>query len=88
MRLRQQIPLRGKLRAEFVLDISNLPNLLDSSWGRFYQYGTPFAMRVATGYYDPRTNQYRYSFAAPPSEPTLRTTASRWEIQAAVKIKF
>ena len=88
VRLMQQIPLRGKFRAEFILNISNLPNLLDDAWGRYYQYGTPFAKPVAAGYYDPRTNQYRYSFAAAPREPTLQTSASRWEIQAGVKVKF
>jgi len=88
LRLVQQFPLQGKLRGEFNLVISNLPNLLDDGWGRYYQYGVPSAKPVASGYYDSRTNQYRYSFAAPPREPTLQTSASRWEVQAGVKVKF
>jgi hypothetical protein len=84
----QQIPLWGTLRAELFCNIINLANLLNPDWGRFYQYNFPFGLAVASGKYNPDTNQYHYAFTGPPRSQSLQTSASRWQIQTGVKIKF
>ena len=88
LHFRQQIPLWGTLRGEFVLDFINLTNLLNSSWGEVWQYSSPYVMKVAAGYYDARTGQYQYRFTSTPSPQTIQGTASRWQIQAGVKVTF
>jgi hypothetical protein len=84
----QQLPIWRDLRAELVLDILNLANLLNPAWGEVWQYSSPYVLPVAAGYYDARTNQYQYRFTTPPRLQTLQGTASRWQIQAGLKLKF
>ncbi|MDR0352397.1 MAG: TonB-dependent receptor [Opitutaceae bacterium] len=84
----QQIPIWSTLRAELFCNIINLANLLNPAWGRFYQYNFPFSLAVANGKYNPATGQYHYTFASPPKPQSLQTSASRWQIQTGVKIKF
>lgn len=88
LRLTQQIPMWRKLRGEFVFTILNLTNLLNNRWGEAYSYGSPYVMPIAASHYDARTNQYMYSFEKSPHAQTLQTSASRWQIQAGVKVKF
>jgi hypothetical protein len=84
----QQIPVWGSLRAEFFCNIINLANLLNPDWGRFYQYNFPFGLAIANGKYNPVTNQYHYAFTGTPKSQSLQTSASRWQIQTGVKLRF
>ncbi|WP_334319375.1 TonB-dependent receptor [Termitidicoccus mucosus] len=84
----QQIPIWSTLHAEFFCNIINLANLLNPAWGRFYQVNFPFGLAVANGKYNPATNQYHYTFTGPPKPQSLQTSASRWQIQTGVKVRF
>jgi len=95
LHLKQQIPLWGKLRGEFTLDFINITNLFNSSWGEVWQYNSPYVLAIARGYYDERTGQYQFQMPRDkngnivlPKGQTLRSTASRWQIQAGIKVKF
>ncbi|MDR0901481.1 MAG: carboxypeptidase regulatory-like domain-containing protein [Opitutaceae bacterium] len=84
----QQIPIFKALRGEFFCNIINFANLLNPEWGRFYQMNFPFALGIANGKYNPATNQYLYTYTGAPKSQSLQSTASRWQIQTGVRIKF
>ena len=86
--LKQQIPLWRTLRGEITLDFINITNLLNTRWGEVWQYSSPYVMRVAAGYYDARTGQYQYRFTSTPGAQSIQGTASRWQIQLGLKVKF
>jgi hypothetical protein len=88
VRFVQQIPFWRTLRAEFVCSILNITNLLNPDWGEVYQYNSPYTLAIASGYYDSRTGQYAYLYNNEPREQTIQKSASRWRIQAGVKVKF
>lgn len=84
----QQMQLWGSLRAEFFCNIINFANLLNPDWGRFYQVNFPFGLAVANGKYNPVTDRYHYTFTSAPKAQSIQPSASRWQIQTGVKMKF
>jgi len=88
MRFSQQIPgLFEGSKGVFTMDIRNLTNLINSSWGRDIQIGFPFVVPVveatsAVG------GKYTYSGAVRTKNRTLEARQSVWAIQFGAKYEF
>jgi len=87
LKFTQEIPLRGRVKAELFLDIMNLANLLNPDWGRVYAVNFPYGLAAANARYDPVANQYVYRFTGA-KEQTLQASLSLWQIQGGARIKF
>ena len=83
------VPLPETSTSKFALmvDISNLTNLLNSSWGRISQYGFPYVVPVvqATG-----IQNGKYVYSGPIQTPTksYSTRASVWGLNFGIRYSF
>jgi len=77
-------------KAEIVLDVLNIGNLINKDWGRVEEVAFP-AMRgvVEYGGVDPATGKYVYRFNTPDSLTVYDDKGiSRWAAQISVRYKF
>ena len=97
MRLTQEIPgFTDSQKGEFILDIMNIGNLFNKSWGQIDDYGFFSTQRVATfAGIDPATGKYVYRFNGADSPSTqevngdgVNTGVSRWSVQATFRYRF
>lgn len=85
--LRQELPIWGKVKAEFTLNLINALNLINDEWGLVKEVPFSYGRGVASGTYNSVTNTYAYSYNGA-SVIRNRNTESRWQIQTGIEIKF
>jgi outer membrane receptor protein involved in Fe transport len=90
MRFSQDIPgLFEGSKGVFTMDIRNLTNLINSSWGRDIQIGFPFVVPVVEAFgIDAATGKYVYSGAVRTKNRTLQARTSVWAIQFGARYEF
>lgn len=96
LRVAQEIPLHGRVKAELFANVINFANFFDDSWGIVEEVVFAYRRQVAGTTYDPAANggqgQYVYTFNADTLDgvPTVadETSASRWQIQIGARVKF
>jgi hypothetical protein len=92
VRITQKLPLWNRFASELFVDFVNCANLLDDDWGILRE--VPFAYRrtVAGTTYNSATGQYAYRFTGSTLDgvPVVATDtpASRWQIQAGIRLAF
>jgi len=97
LKLTQEIPVWKSVKTELFLNVLNLGNMIDKSWGQTEE--VPFSYRRSTGVattYTPTANngqgQWNYTFAQSNVDgvPVVAndTPISRWQVQAGMRIKF
>lgn len=90
--LTQQIHLHGRVRAEVYLQIMNLGNLFNDSWGLLEEVPFTYKRTAAGAIFDPVTNQYGYVFngntLAGPTIVADDTQSSRFQMKIGVRLKF
>lgn len=92
VRFSQEVPGVFGGRGEIWLDVLNIGNLIDSSWGQIEEVGFPYGFGVASFQgIDPATGRYVYNF----NENNLRDLRlrdnrgeSRWAMQLGLRYKF
>ena len=96
-RLTQEIPgFMDGHKAEFTLDVMNIGNLFNKSWGQIDDYGFYSTQRMANyAGIDPATGKYVYRFRNADSTSIqetngdgVNTGVSRWSVQATFRYKF
>ncbi len=87
LKLVQKFQLARRLAAEWYADLINLGNLLNDRWGRVEQAAFPYGLSVASAVYEPGSAQYVYTFSGPRNF-SLQSSASRWQIQSGVRMRF
>jgi hypothetical protein len=93
VRLSQEIPglFRGA-KGVLSLDIINVANLLNNSWGRFAEVSFPYVWPVVNATIDAATGKYRYSSITPagPQLPVYSLTpqVSVWRLNLGVRYQF
>ncbi len=89
LRLAQEIPsaVAGQ-KGRLFLDIQNVANLLNSSWGVSRQVPFPFMVPVVDVSYDPTTERYVYSNLRTSNPQVLNLLASVWRIQVTLMYEF
>lgn len=85
--LRQELPIWGKVKAEFTLNLINALNLINDEWGLVKEVPFSYGRRVAGATYNSATNTYAYTYTAA-DQIRNRNTESRWQIQTGIEIKF
>lgn len=85
--LRQELPIWGKVKAEFSINLINALNLINKEWGLVKEVPFSYGRRVAGATYNSSTNTYAYTYTAA-DVIRNRNTESRWQIQTGVEIKF
>ena len=93
MTIRQAIPFGWRnAKAEVYLQVINLANLVDDSWGIVEEVPFTYRRTVAGAIFDPVTNQYGYVFngATLDGLPQVAddTSTSRWQAKLGITIKF
>jgi len=89
VRLSQDLPTYAqKGKARLVMDIENLPNLLNKEWGQTKQANFPYMATVANVSYDAQSNRYRYSNLRSTDVQSVRTLDSVWRLQIAAYYDF
>ena len=96
----QQLPSLGGTRLELTVDVQNVLNLLNSSWG-LQQYVNFQSYRLITLVNDPTTNtpfdaqgRLRISYSSPTNsngKPGIYDTDSffsRWRMQVGLRVTF
>lgn len=97
LKLTQEIPVWKSVKTELFLNVLNLGNIIDKSWGQSEE--VPFSYRRSTGVattYNAAANsglgQWNYTFSQSNVDglPVIAndTPISRWQIQAGMRIKF
>ncbi|MEO6246923.1 MAG: hypothetical protein ABIQ12_15965, partial [Opitutaceae bacterium] len=92
----QQIPIRGRVRAEVFLEVINLANLFDKDWGIVEEVPFAYRRQVAGAIFDPAANggqgQYGYVFNSNTLDgvPITAgdTSTSRWQSKLGIRVKF
>ena len=89
--LRQEVPLPLGGKVEFLADLENVLNLIDSSWGTVQQVGFPYTSSVVSVACVPAAGnscaQYRYSSFRAPNEAT-NINGSLWGVRFGVRVRF
>jgi len=85
LRIAKTIKTFGGQAAELTIDIFNLPNLLDKSWGGIYSAGQRQNLLNVTGF-DQATQRFRYTVNQ--NAGVLRRTGNPYQIQAGIAYKF
>jgi hypothetical protein len=100
LKVTQEIPLHGRLKAEVFCSLLNLANLFDKDWGILEEVDFSYRRAVAGATYDPAGNgglgQWVYTFNENGSVPTLDpvrvvandTPVSRWQLQLGARLRF
>lgn len=98
IRVTQDLPIWRTLKTQLIVDLINVGNMIDKSWGRVEQMGFPFSRRVASATFDPAANggagQWVYNFTSPDAVPVRVGQAqggiaeSRWAVQLGVRVTF
>jgi len=87
-----RLPPVGKLLAEhsfeFILDIENLGNLINSEWGRYEQIGFPFTKQVVTLDQDLGPSGELIYNRFRDENFTIYNTQSLWKIQVGLRYRF
>jgi hypothetical protein len=92
----QQIPIWHRVRVEAYLQMINLANLFNDSWGLAEEVPFTYKRRVAGAGYDPTANggqgQYVYVFNGNTLDglPIIAddTQASRWQGKLGIRVRF
>jgi outer membrane receptor for ferrienterochelin and colicin len=89
MRFSQDLPnpINGH-RTQIVLDITNVGNLLNSSWGRLETAPFPFANPAVSVAVDPATHKYIYSNLSSPNTYLIDPISSVWRIAIGLTYDF
>ncbi len=95
VKITQDLPIATKWgKMQFTMDILNIGNLIDSSWGQIRDFpinfgGTP-SQNIASATYIPESNQYLYSFNGVGNQSIVedRLGQSRWNILFGIKYIF
>ncbi len=95
LKIAQDLPIATKWgKLQFTMDILNIGNLIDSSWGQIQDFpinfgGTP-SQNIASATYVPDSNKYLYSFNGVGNSPIVedRFGQSRWNILFGIKYVF
>ncbi len=88
MRVTQEIPgLFEDSKGVFSMDIRNLTNLINSSWGRDIQIGFPFVVPVVEAT-SVAGGKYTYSGPLRTKNRTLTARTSVWQIQFGARYEF
>lgn len=91
IRISQELPgFYGDNRAEIWLDILNVGNMLDKSWGQIEETGFPLHRGIVEyGGIDPATGKYVYRFNTPDSLNIYDDRGiSRWALQVGFRYEF
>ena len=94
----QEIPLYNKLKAELLVNLINVGNMLNNDWGRTIETEFPLRRNAAAVGFDSAANagagQYVYAFDPASTSHTLPGTtttaqqASVWQVQVGMRIRF
>ncbi|MBL8642385.1 MAG: TonB-dependent receptor [Rhodospirillaceae bacterium] len=88
MRISQEIPgLFEDSKGVFTMDIRNLTNMINSSWGRDIQIGFPFVVPVVEAT-SVAGGKYTYSGPLRTKNRTLTARTSVWQIQFGARYEF
>ncbi|MFW7380934.1 MAG: TonB-dependent receptor [Oligoflexus sp.] len=88
-RFSQELPTHDpNKRARVILDIRNLPNLLNHRWGQVKQAPFPYFTRAVDVSYDAESGRYVYSNLNRNPAETVRLTDSIWRLQLGVVYDF
>ena len=97
VRISQELPgfSRGH-KAEVSLDVMNIGNMIDKSWGQIHDYGFYATRRVANyAGIDEATGKYIYDFTNPEGESLqevnndgVNTAVSRWSVMLGLRYRF
>lgn len=74
--------------AKLIIDIRNLGNMLNTSWGRYEQPGFPFTAPVVDVDVDPATGNYIYSNLRTDDPARVDVLQSVWRMQASLMFEF
>lgn len=89
LRMSQQLPTyKDTGKARLVLDILNLPNLLNKNWGQTKQANFPYMTTVSNVSYDAPSNRYVYSNLRSTDVQSVRVLDSVWKMQLAAYYDF
>ena len=80
--------LEKRSGAKLIIDIQNLGNLLNSSWGVHRQPVFPFTAPVVDVNVDPTTGQYIYSNLRTEDPSLVDVLRSVWRIQTSLQFQF
>ena len=90
LRFSQELPVYGDMKGEVWLDVMNVGNMIDKSWGRIEEVGFPGANGVVR-FAGVQNGKYVYDFRqSDVRDLVLRDNRaeSRWALQLGVKFKF
>ncbi|RMB04861.1 TonB-dependent receptor [Eilatimonas milleporae] len=87
MRLSQEVNLFNGHAVELILDIENLGNLIDSSWGRAESFLAPANVPLVNVGLTDDGSQYVYDFNGI-AQPTINDRASAYRIQFGLRYRF
>jgi hypothetical protein len=97
LKVTQEIPIHGSVRAEVFANLLNVGNLLNDKWGLLQEIPFSYKRAVAGTTYDSATNQYIYTFTTASTSPTLdlvptttdgASANSRWQVQVGMRLHF
>ena len=89
LRLAQELPgFKDHHRARIMLDINNLPNLLNKKWGQVKQVGFPYMYSFVDVSYDAESGRYIYSNFDDGDPESVRLYQSIWKAQLSAVYEF
>ncbi|MBX3702357.1 MAG: TonB-dependent receptor [Steroidobacteraceae bacterium] len=100
LRLKQELPVWGRMRGALTLDVENLANLINSDWGQLRQVSFPYVTPVVdvnristTGCAAGQSSCYVYRARSGQTGPvapsnTLAALPSVWKIQFGIRLEF
>jgi hypothetical protein len=96
IKITQAIPLFRKARAELYMNLLNIGNLIDKSWGLYEEVPFSYRRAVAGANYNAAGNggagQWQYTFNSGTLDglPVVANDfqVSRWQVQFGMKVSF
>lgn len=96
IRISQEVPIWKSVKTELFVNVLNIGNMIDKSWGQMEEIPFSYRRAVAGATYNATANngqgQWNYTFNSGTLDgmPIVAndTPISRWQVQAGLKIKF
>ncbi|HXV41018.1 MAG TPA: TonB-dependent receptor [Steroidobacteraceae bacterium] len=100
LRLKQELPVWGRMRGALTLDIENFANMINSDWGQLRQVSFPYVAPVVdvnristTGCAPGQSSCYVYRARSGQTGPTapsnsLSALPSVWKVQFGIRLEF